>query len=261
MSAHESAAHPGLDANTLRHMVKNAVFHPQGWPASPVSSLDFSKNGRLLAVGGTQLMSASHSGAGSQGAARQGAGVVDIYDCVEGRRACRTRVPKGLSQVIFTHSGDSVLHSSHPAAGAGGDHTVWYMSLATSSYMRGFSGHRTEVTCLALCPRDDTFLSASTDGYVRLWDLRLPVCKGQLNLSAGKATACFNPDGEVFAVSSASSGRYDPWMCFSIGTRKHACVHVLTCACACAHTHVYHGMYAGWELVSLSHQHVQDSTV
>lgn len=50
--------------------------------------------------------------------------------------------------------------------------TIRYLSLHDNKYLRYFKGHKSRVTSLCMSPEDDTFMSASEDKTVRLWDLR-----------------------------------------------------------------------------------------
>ena len=55
-------------------------------------------------------------------------------------------------------------------------------------------------------PVDDTFISASLDGTVRMWDLDAPSCLGLLRRKPGHPSmVCFNPDGSVFALAVSNN--------------------------------------------------------
>ena len=58
-----------------------------------------------------------------------------------------------------------------------------------------------------MSPLNDTFISGSLDGTVRLWDLQTNLCQGILKLnpdnssSVGDPVACaFDPEGLIIAV-------------------------------------------------------------
>ena len=50
-----------------------------------------------------------------------------------------------------------------------------------------------------MSPVDDSFISSSVDGTVRLWDVRSDHQQGQCN-TAGPALAAFEPWGRFFAI-------------------------------------------------------------
>eukprot|EP00201_Polytomella_parva_P019404 CAMPEP_0175040554 /NCGR_PEP_ID=MMETSP0052_2-20121109/1338_1 /TAXON_ID=51329 ORGANISM="Polytomella parva, Strain SAG 63-3" /NCGR_SAMPLE_ID=MMETSP0052_2 /ASSEMBLY_ACC=CAM_ASM_000194 /LENGTH=233 /DNA_ID=CAMNT_0016302799 /DNA_START=109 /DNA_END=807 /DNA_ORIENTATION=- len=116
----------------------------------------------------------------------------------------------GVQNITFTHSPDCVIMSSKesksvPSAQAQDVHVIRYMSLHTNTFKRYFKGHVGPVSNLSLSSRDDTFLSASLDKTVRLWDLRTDTCQGVLRLPpAAEAApiACMDNQGLVFAVAS-----------------------------------------------------------
>lgn len=60
------------------------------------------------------------------------------------------------------------------------------------------------MTCLAVNPGADTFLSCSEDNTVRLWDTNTQHCCGKLLLSHPYLTA-FDPSANVFAVASEAA--------------------------------------------------------
>lgn len=96
-----------------------------------------------------------------------------------------------------------------------------------------FTGHTDKVTALTISPQDDTFLSASEDDTIRLWDLRTPVAAGIMNLKQSNQqnllsllqqqqmpnnmntltnnseslplSVAYHPTGLVFAVSRGTS--------------------------------------------------------
>lgn len=57
------------------------------------------------------------------------------------------------------------------------------------------------MTSLSLCPSNDTFLSASLDNTVKLWDLRSSSAQGNLALHGATLTA-YDPSATVIAIAS-----------------------------------------------------------
>jgi COMPASS component SWD2 len=73
-----------------------------------------------------------------------------------------------------------------------------------NSYLRYFEGHEQNVTCLALHPGQDNFLSCSEDNTVRIWDASTRNACGKLLLN-GAYLAAWDPSGNVFAVASPAA--------------------------------------------------------
>jgi len=78
------------------------------------------------------------------------------------------------------------------------------LSLHDNRYLRYFKGHKTRVVALEMSPVDDTFMSASLDNTIRLWDLRTNACQGLIRVS-GRAAVAYDPQGLVFAATTDSS--------------------------------------------------------
>eukprot|EP00592_Proboscia_alata_P026571 CAMPEP_0194444124 /NCGR_PEP_ID=MMETSP0176-20130528/127089_1 /TAXON_ID=216777 /ORGANISM="Proboscia alata, Strain PI-D3" /LENGTH=451 /DNA_ID=CAMNT_0039270451 /DNA_START=35 /DNA_END=1387 /DNA_ORIENTATION=- len=138
----------------------------------------------------------------------------------------------GVRRVEPTHHPLSVLTtgfgSSAPgSAGVGGissaanvnpgalhsRHAVNYWSLHDNKILRTFRGHTGEISNLSMNPVDDTFLSSSADGTVRLWNLQQPGCLAKLEMPAagnsggvtvsGVPYAAFDSTGLVFGITAA----------------------------------------------------------
>lgn len=78
------------------------------------------------------------------------------------------------------------------------------LDLHNEGYVRYFSGHTEQVTCLALSPGSDAFISCSKDDTVTLWDLNSRNAQGRLKLSTPYLVA-FDPSASVIAVASPST--------------------------------------------------------
>lgn len=82
--------------------------------------------------------------------------------------------------------------------------TIRYLSTHDNSYLRYFEGHEKTVTCLALHPGQDNFISCSEDNTIRIWDAGSKNAHGILNLH-GAYLAAWDPSGNVFAVASPTT--------------------------------------------------------
>lgn len=78
------------------------------------------------------------------------------------------------------------------------------LDLHNEGYVRYFSGHSDKVTCLALSPGSDSFVSCSKDDTIAVWDLNSRNVQGRLNLST-PYLAAFDPSACVLAIASQST--------------------------------------------------------
>ncbi|KAL8930694.1 MAG: hypothetical protein Q9208_000565 [Pyrenodesmia sp. 3 TL-2023] len=150
-------------------------------PNTYVTSLDFDEKGQLLIAACSDDSLQVYS-------AREGTHVKSILSHKYGCHLAR-----------FTHHPQNILYASTKS-----DHAIRYLSTHDSSYQRYFKGHTASVTDLAPCPRDDTFLSCSTDNTVRLWNLQSQNSQARLNL-ATPYLAAYDPSATVIAIASAST--------------------------------------------------------
>uniref|UniRef100_A0A8C4QAR1 WD repeat domain 82 n=1 Tax=Eptatretus burgeri TaxID=7764 RepID=A0A8C4QAR1_EPTBU len=118
-----------------------------------------------------------------------------LFDCQEGKPK-RTLYSKkyGVDLIRYTHAANTVVYSSNKI-----DDTIRYLSLHDNKYIRYFPGHTKKVVALCMSPVDDTFISASLDKTIRLWDLRSPNCQGLMYLQ-GRPVCSFDPEGLIFAA-------------------------------------------------------------
>jgi len=100
----------------------------------------------------------------------------------------------GVDLPRFTHKNTTVVHASTKE-----DDTIRYHSLHDNKYLQYFKGHKQRVISLEMSPVDDGFMSGSLDRTVRLWDLRVPTCRGLLNIPSSPVIA-YDTSGLVFAV-------------------------------------------------------------
>jgi len=177
----------------------SAVFAPPASAVagpSPVLSLDFHREGRLL-------VSMDLNSRILQVDALKG----EVVKRFEGGASHK---PLGLCR--YTHHPQAVLCSTRAAGGKDGGslspgdptaHDLRYLSLYDFSYARLFPGHTDEVVSLSMCPCDDGFASGARDRTVRLWNLKSAKALAVLNLptEASPPQVSFDPTGKVLAVT------------------------------------------------------------
>lgn len=118
-----------------------------------------------------------------------------LYSCKSGKHLKTLYSKKyGVDLPRFTHKNTTVIHASTKE-----DDTIRYHSLHDNKYLQYFKGHKQRVISLEMSPVDDGFMSGSMDNTVRLWDLRVPTCRGLLNLPSSPVVA-YDTSGLVFAV-------------------------------------------------------------
>jgi len=120
-----------------------------------------------------------------------------IYDCVNGRLFNTVHSKKyGCAHASFTHRSNNLIYASTKNEDA-----IRYMSLHDNKYISYFKGHESLVTSLRLSPVNDTFISASNDNTVRMWDLRQKSSTGVIQTGGQRnALLAYDPSGKVFAL-------------------------------------------------------------
>lgn len=78
------------------------------------------------------------------------------------------------------------------------------LDLHGENYLRYFSAHTDKVTCLAVSPGGDNFVSCGKDDMVAMWDLNSRNAQGKLKLATPYLVA-FDPSASVIAIASQST--------------------------------------------------------
>jgi WD40 repeat protein len=96
--------------------------------------------------------------------------------------------------------------------GTKGQHAIHYWSLYDNKILRKFRGHADTIVDVAMSPAEDTFLTASKDRTVRLWNVQQAGCVGQMEIpgmdaSGGDPHVVFDSTGMVFAVTAPMPGK------------------------------------------------------
>jgi COMPASS component SWD2 len=155
---------------------------------------------------------------------------IQIYNVREGRHDKSALSKKyGVKLAKFTHTKSSIIYASTKQNRKYWPKTIWrilvclplpvadtpmhctasdairYLATHDNSFIRYFEGHQGDVTCLAVHPGSDSFISCSQDNTVRIWDTQTKHFQGQLNLKT-PTLAAYDPSGTVFAVACPSAG-------------------------------------------------------
>lgn len=164
-----------------KHFRRESGHHGQAGTSTTILSLDFDDGGNLLLAS-----ESDHS--------------MQIYNVREGKHQKTLLSQKyGVGHAMFSHAPGCIIHSSTKL-----NNTIRYLSTHDNSYLRYFEGHGKNVTCLALHPGQDNFISCSEDNTLRIWDAGSKNCSGKLNLN-GAYLAAWDPSGNVFAVASPTA--------------------------------------------------------
>ncbi|PWZ02183.1 WD40 repeat-like protein [Testicularia cyperi] len=123
-------------------------------------------------------------------------GYLHLYDARKGTHSLKVPSLKyGAHLGRFTHASDAVIFASTKENNA-----IRYLDLNTRTFLGYFEGHNNKVVSLEMSPKDDSFLSASVDEAVVLWDLRSRKQQGRMELQ-GHPVVAYDPTGMVAAVA------------------------------------------------------------
>eukprot|EP01083_Nonionella_stella_P022904 63311_1 len=134
---------------------------------------------------------------------------VRLYDCLEPKRRKVIECKKySASCVQFSHHSKSVLLATHNGTNQNemnsNHNVIRYLSLHDNAYIGSFYGHTDRITEISVSYLDDTFMSASIDRHIRLWDIRqngsMAICK-----VPGRPTMAQDREGLIFAIGTGKN--------------------------------------------------------
>ncbi len=120
-----------------------------------IVGMDFSDDGQILYVADSQTLNVYLTGSG------------------QSYRKLSLKIHE-IEQVSHTHNNSAVLVATKK------NHLVLYWSIHENRVIKMFKGHTDSITSLVLNPKDDYFLTTSSDNSMRIWNLN---AKGQGKLS------------------------------------------------------------------------------
>ncbi|KAH9900592.1 WD repeat-containing protein [Xylariomycetidae sp. FL2044] len=127
---------------------------------------------------------------------------IQIYKVRDGRHDKQLLSKKyGVKLAKFTHHTSSIIYASTKQNDA-----IRYLTTHDNAFIRYFEGHEAAVTCLAMHPGNDDFISCGKDNTVRLWNAGTKNATGLLHLNT-PYLAAWDPSGQVFAVGCPASGQ------------------------------------------------------
>ena len=148
---------------------------------SHITSLDYDDTGDFLVAAGDDE-------------------TMQVFDIKEGKRTKAIPSKKyGVHLARFTHHSRQVLFASTKQ-----ENSLRLLELHNESFVRYFTAHTGQVTCVALSPASDQFLSCGNDDMVCLWDLNSRSPQGKLKLIT-PYLATYDPSASIMAIASQST--------------------------------------------------------
>ena len=104
----------------------------------------------------------------------------------------------GHNIVRFTHDKNTVIVNTKHKEGNDRPGLLRMWSIYDNEWVRDFAGHAAHINSLCMSPKDDSVISASVNGEIRLWDLNMSRCMGKCTVNCGpSARPCVAFDNQV----------------------------------------------------------------
>src|SRR5262249_40545059 len=117
---------------------------------------------------------------------------VRLWDVKTGKELHTGKAPGSVRCVAYAPDGRYVL-SGH--SGAGSDNLIRLWSVEDGQEVRSYRGHSSDVNAVAFLPDGRSFVSASMDGTVRLWELKTTKELRRMEHRGGAYDVAVSPDG------------------------------------------------------------------
>lgn len=170
-----------ITRDNLTKFKATKTFRLQEKEVSPITSLSFDDHGKYL------LTASANDD-------------MHLYDSISFKFLNTIGSKKyGCHSAKFTHAQNECIYSSTMKS-----FDIRHLNLETNQYLRYFMGHGALVHDLQMSPLNDTFLSASYDESIRLWDLRSSKAQAIIPSVVPNCIA-YDPSGLVFAVGNPES--------------------------------------------------------
>lgn len=170
-----------ITRETLSKYKAVKTFHVQEKELAPITSLTFDDHGKYL------LTAAANDN-------------MHLYDSISCKFLNTIGSKKyGCHSARFTHAQNECIYSSTMKS-----FDIRHLNLETNQYIRYFMGHGALVHDIQMSPLDDTFMSASYDESVRLWDLRNSKAQAIIPSLVPNCIA-YDPSGLVIALGNPES--------------------------------------------------------
>lgn len=170
-----------ISRDTLAKYKAVKTFRLQEKEVAPVTSLSFDDHGKFL------LTASANDN-------------MHLYDTISCKFLNTIGSKKyGCHAAKFTHAQNECIYSSTMKS-----FDIRHLNLETNQYLRYFTGHGALVHDIQMSPLNDTFISASYDESIRLWDLRSSKAQAIIPSVVPNCIA-YDPSGLVIALGNPES--------------------------------------------------------
>jgi WD40 repeat protein len=183
-------------------------------PDSIVNSVALSRDGALLATGGSDLAAGSEDESRQDATPNPSVGAVILWDVASRQPVGEPMVGQGPRVIDVSFNTDGTL-----VASSGADNSIVLWDVASRQPLQPpLVGHPSDIRDIAISPDGTTLASVSCDklgeseagchnSEIRLWDVASRLPRGEPRVVPGESmtSIAFNPDGTVLATGLGDS--------------------------------------------------------